>query len=211
MRGSIFDSSGNFYFSDADPLPGTNALGGRLRKVAARTIDGLPQPIDGSETITAFAGTGAPGFLDGPALDARFNSCRGLAFDATEENLYIADTGNNRIRKVDMTADPRTVANVVGNGEVCPVSATSRPPCGDGGAALEGQVTAPTAVDVDSQGNLWISMAFNRVRMVDTSQILSTVAGTGTTGFSGDGGPAGLAQFNSLRGSGMDGADNYYV
>ena len=72
------------------------------------------------------------------------------------------------------------------------------------------KITSPTSVSFDSHGNLYVNSQ-TRIRKVDTSGIITTVAGTGVQGFSGDGGPALAATLSALRGGGFDAADNYYL
>jgi len=204
LQGSTFDAAGNFYFS------GSN----RVRKIAARVIGGVAQPLDGTETVTAFAGTGIAGYeIAGYDADnikatlAELNSPRGLAIDPSGENLYIADLGNNRIRKVNLTT-PRIITTAVGMTGVACVPNTD--PCGDGLPVEFAKIASPTNVSFDSHGNLYVNSQ-TRVRKVDTSGIITTVAGTGVQFFSGDGGPALAATLNSMRGGGFDAADNYYI
>lgn len=121
----------------------------------------------------------------------------GLALDA-EGNLYIADSGNNRILKVGLDGTIRTVAGAGTAGF-----------SGDGGPAPKAQFTEPTGVAVDAAGALFIAdTGNNRVRRVSTDGIITTVAGTGAKGFSGDGGTAVKAQLSRPTGVaiGPDGA-----
>ena len=139
-------------------------------------------PASGSSrptgTIHAFAGTGTSGFSGdgGPALDAQvggidtadesYAEVMGMAMDAAGD-LYVADTGNQRIRKVDRDGIITTVA---GNGQ--------RGYTGDGGPAPDATFQDPVDVALDAAGNLYISDHHNRVvRRVDTSGVISTVAG----------------------------------
>ena len=99
-------------------------------------------------------------------------------------NLYIADTNNHRIRKIDTSGVITTVAGtgVVGDS-------------GDDGAATTAQLNSPFNVTVDSAGNLYIADTNNhRIRKIDTSGVITTVAGTGVSGDSGDDGVATTAQ-----------------
>ena len=116
-------------------------------------------------------------------------------------NLYIADTHNQRIRKVDTTG---TISTVAGSG----ASGFS----GDGGAATAAQLYLPWGVAVDGAGNLYIADTHNqRIRKVDTTGTISTVAGTGAWGFSGDGGPAIEALLSYPSGVATGGAGNLYI
>jgi hypothetical protein len=132
--------------------------------------------------ITTVAGTGKPGFSGdgGPATQAMFNfQTWNLCVDSSG-CVYIADGGNNRVRKVDTAGIVRTVA---GNG--------TRGFSGDGGPAIDASLNGPCGIAVDEAGNLYIADIFNyRVRKVDTAGIITTIAGNGVYDHSGDGGPA---------------------
>lgn len=161
-------------------------------------------------TITSYAGTGEPRYAGdgGPATSAPLNSPQGLASDS-EGNLYIADTINDRVRKVDLEGTIRTVA---GSG--------IRGFAGDGGLARIAQLnlaagpleSAGQSVAVDTQGNLYIADADNqRVRRVDINGVITTVAGSGAAGYSGDRGPAMSAAFNSPLGVAADLYGHIYI
>jgi sugar lactone lactonase YvrE len=156
------------------------------------TTDGL---------LTRIAGNSRPGFSGdgGPAVRAQLSSPVGLALDAAG-NLYIADSGNHRIRRV---APNGVIVTVAGSG----AAGFS----GDGGPAASAQFSAPTGVAVDSGGNLYIADTGNhRVRKVTPDGIVTTVAGNGTATFSGDGGAAVNAQL-SAAGIALDKADNLFI
>jgi len=141
--------------------------------------------------ITSVAGTGTAGFSGdgGSATAAEFNRPAGLATDAAGD-VFIADSSNNRVRKVNATTG--IITTVAGNGTF----AFSQPDPGDGGAATAADVTDPVAVAVDAAGNLFISEG-PRVRRVDAKTgIITTVAGNGTYGFGGDNGPATAAKLS---------------
>ena len=134
------------------------------------------------------------------ATNATINSANGIAFDSAG-NLYIADSSNNRIRKVDTNG---VITTVAGNG----VPGYS----GDGGAATNASLKQPYDIASDAWGNLFIADSHNqRVRKVDTNGIISTVAGTSLRGFSGDGGAATNAQLNTLYGITVDGLGNLFI
>ena len=159
--------------------------------------------------MTAFAGTGEVGDTDNiDATLARLNSPRGLAIDPSGDNLYIADLFNHRVRKVNLTAPTAIITTAVGMTGVACLPNTD--PCGDEQPVEFAKITSPTNVSFDSHGNLYVNSQ-TRVRKVDTSGIITTVAGTGVQGFSGDGGPALAATLSALRGGGFDAADNYYI
>ena len=146
--------------------------------------------MDTSGTITTIAGSGPRGFSGdgGPATAARLNSPADVAVDGSG-NLYIADTGNDRIRKVDTSG---TITTIAGSG----ASGFS----GDGGPATAARLNSPADVAVDGSGNLYIADTGNdRIRKVDTSGTITTIAGSGASGFSGDGGPATAARLNRSR------------
>lgn len=152
--------------------------------------------------ITSAAGTGEAGFSgdDGPAVAAALNSPGGVASDSMG-NLYIADIGNERVRKVNTQG---TISTVAGGGD---------PPedKGDAGPAI-GASIFPTALTVDSGGNLYIS-DLSGIRRVDAvSGIITTFAGQQyEEGFAGDDGPALEALFDDLAGIAFDGQGNLYV
>ena len=180
--GLVLDSSGNLYAADQ--------LTHRVRKVDTKGI------------ITTVAGTGVAGFSgeNGPATAAQLNTPRGLAMDSSG-NLYIGDTNNRRVRKVDTSG---IIATVAGTG----VPGFS----GDGGPATSAQLNGLFGVSVDSSGNLYIAdRGNNRVRKVNTNGIITTVAGTGVAGFSGDGGSATAAQINLPRTMAVDSSGNLYI
>ena len=116
-------------------------------------------------------------------------------------NLYIADVNNNRIRKVDTAG---VITTVAGNG--------TEGYSGDGGAAVAAQLFSPWGVAVDGAGNLYIAdVNNNRIRKVDTAGVITTVAGNGTEGYSGDGGAAVAAQLFSPVSVAVDGAGDLYI
>jgi uncharacterized protein YjiK len=182
LRGVAVDAAGNLYIADwVNP---------RVRKVST------------SGTITTVAGSGTYGFSGdgGPATDAGLSSPYGVAVDAAG-NLYIADAGNSRVRKVSTSG---TITTVAGSG--------TYGFSGDGGPATNAALSSPQGVALDAAGNLYIADAHNsRVRKVSTSGTITTVAGNGTFGFSGDGGPATDAGLNSPVGVTVDAAGNLYI
>ena len=156
--------------------------------------------VDSAGVISTVAGTGTAGFSGdgGAATSAQLSNPQDVALDAAG-NLYIADVNNNRIRKVDSSGNISTVA---GGGSSL----------GDGGAATAAQLGAPRSVALDGAGNLYIAdWSDHRIRKVDSSGNISTVAGTGTQGFSGDGAAATAAQLNSPWDVAVDGSGNLYI
>jgi len=142
--------------------------------------------------ISTVAGTGAKGFSGdgGPAVKAQFSSPHSIALDA-QDNLYIADIANHRIRKVD--AQTGVVTTIAGNGQ-------PQPPA-DGQIAAGRPMIGPRALFIDGP-TLWIALREGHsVWQMDLgSGLLKHVAGTGKKGFSGDGGPAKTATFNGPKG-----------
>jgi sugar lactone lactonase YvrE len=143
--------------------------------------------MDSSGVLTRVAGNGTSGFSGdgGPATSAQFQNPRGLAVDSAG-NLYIADWFNYRVREVSNGV----ITTVAGNGG----SGFS----GDGGPATEAQIGAPVAVIVDAAGSLYIASGTRIFKVSDG--VISTVAGNGTSGFSGDNGPAVDAQLSGAAG-----------
>lgn len=159
--------------------------------------------ISSAGVVTTVAGNGIYGYGGdgGPATSAFLSGDRDVALDAGG-NLYIADTDNNRIRKVDTTGIITTFA---GTG----VAGFS----GDGGPASAAQISGPRGVEIDTAGNLYIADSFNScVRKVTRAGRITTVAGMGGVfGNSGDGGPATSALLGDPEGVAFDAAGNYYI
>lgn len=152
--------------------------------------------------ISTMAGTGAAGFKgdNEPAGAAQLNRPYGIAVDVTG-TLYFSDFNNHRVRKI--TTDGR-ISTVAGTG----VAGFS----GDNGPAVSAQLNYPREVAVDSAGAVYIVDTNNhRVRKVAADGKISTVAGTGAAGFSGDGGPATAARLNLPLGVAVDNAGTLYV
>lgn len=155
-----------------------------------------------STTISTLAGTGSPAFSgdQGAAAEASLFEPFGVAVDSAG-NLFIADTSNHRIRKVDISGIITTVA---GNG----VGGFS----GDGGKATSASLNTPISVAVDDAGNLFIADSFNsRIRKVDVAGVVTTVAGNGESRFSGDGVAATSASLCVPFGVVVDAAGNLFI
>ena len=208
-EGVVGDNNGNLYIADT----GAN----RIRKVVL-SCTGQPVPCTVG-TITTAVGLGTSGVADNvDASLAQLNQPRGLAMDAAGANLYIADSGNNRIRKWTVATCSTTVNGVlvvppVGCNQVSTVAGSGAPKTGvgDGGPALVASLSNPTGVFLDAAGNMYIADQNNsRVRFVDvTSGLISTI--TGASQGRGDSGPASLATFNNPRGVAVDSAGNVYI
>ena len=184
-RGVALDSQGNIFIADR----GNH----RVRKVNAST--GVISTVAGNG-IATFSGDG------GPADSASLNEFRGVGLDR-QGNLIIADTENNRIRKVD--AATGVIITVAGDGN----AAFS----GDAGSATSASLNSPRGVVLDSAGNLFVADVNNhRIRKVDaTTGVISTVAGDGTPAFSGDGGPAASASLSAPIHVALDAQGNLFI
>ncbi|MCF8449885.1 MAG: T9SS type A sorting domain-containing protein [Taibaiella sp.] len=159
--------------------------------------------IDPSGIISTYAGIpGAYGYSGdgGMATAAKFSDIWGMTTDVAG-NLYVCDGGNNRVRKISTAGIITTVA---GNG----TSGFS----GDGGPAVSAQLNMPLDVFVAKNGVIYISDCKNqRVRKINQSGIISTIAGTGTASYNGDGIPATAAHLHDPIGIVMDTNENIYV
>lgn len=153
-------------------------------------------------TITAYAGTGNPGLSgDGAlAVNAQLESPEGLAVD-TAGNLYIADVGNLRVRRVTPAG---VISTYAGNGNFIST--------GDGGQATSAGLAGPTSLALDAANNLYIGeQGGGRIRRVTPAGIISTFAGTGTLGYTGDGGLATAARLGAIRGLAVDAAGSLLI
>jgi uncharacterized protein (TIGR03437 family) len=195
-HGVAVDASGTLYIADTDNH--------RLRKVGP----------DG--TISTIAGNGVYGFAGdgGPALNAQLYAPTSLAMDSSG-NLYIADTGNGRIRRISRNGAIATVAGCADSGHVS---------SDDGLAATAAVLSGPQGVAVDAAGNLYIAETQgNHVRRVSASGVISTIAGRALYGYlayydglsqhgySGDGGPATSARLGTPYALAVDSNFNVYI
>jgi sugar lactone lactonase YvrE len=170
-RGVAMDASGNVYVADHE----------------ANTI----RRVNAQGNISLFAGTGAKGFAGdgGAAANARFNSPTGLAVDLTRNRLYVADTGNQRIRQIDLANN--TITTLAGNGTAG---------LGSDGAAGSTPLNYPSAVAVDGAGVVYVADTGNNRVVKISNSTLTTVAGNGQVGNSGDGGAPAQARLNHPTG-----------
>ena len=175
------DHAGNLFIADQ----GNNVI----RKVSSSGI------------ITTVAGTGTAGYSGdgGPATAARLSYTQGVATD-NAGNIYIADQHNTCIRKVDVS------------GIITSLTSSSGGFSGDGGPATAARVNQPSAVATDNVGNVYISDQNNNcIRKINTAGIISTVAGTGSSVYSGDGGPATAAGIDYPENIAIDNSGNLYI
>jgi hypothetical protein len=169
--GSVVDTAGNIYYADT--------ANHRVRVIAV-----------GTSLVTTVAGSGSMGFAGdgGPASSARLAFPSAVALDSAG-NLFIADTGNSRIRKVNKS-----------DGNISTIAGDGTPDFGgDAGLATSAKLYYPTGVAVDALNNVYIADTFNhRIRAIAAGTgVISTVAGTGTAGLAGEGSSALSAQLNS--------------
>lgn len=182
-EGLAFDASGNLYIADSQ--------NDRIRRVRA-----------GTGVIETYAGTGQCGSSGdgGPAREASICYPMAVAIDQAG-NLLVADSGGNRVRRIDRQSF--VITTIAGNGE--PESS------GDGGPATAASVFGPGALALDGTGNLFIG-TWACVRRVDAATgIITTVAGTGEEGFSGDGGPAVSARLRLPQGLAFGPAGDLFI
>ncbi|HTC76167.1 MAG TPA: Ig-like domain repeat protein [Edaphobacter sp.] len=179
----VFDATGNLYI--------------------AETGNHIIRKVDSTGNITTIAGTGTQGFSGdaGPATSATLDSPQGIALD-TKNNLYIADTHNHRVRKLNLTT-----------GIITTIAGATPGFSGDTALATSAQLNLPTALALDAADNLYFADTGNhRIRKITaTTGIITTIAGNGTQGFSGDAGPAIAATIDSPTGLALDTANNLYL
>ncbi len=179
VYGVAIDSRGNTYIADT--------RNHRVRKIA-------------NGVITTVAGTGVEGYSWGAPTAAQFSFPRDVALDA-QGNLYIADTGNNVIRKLS----PAGALSLVAGTGTAGFS-------GDGGLATSAQLSYPSAVTVDAAGDIYIADSWNyRIRKVTSDWKIQTVAGNGSYGPFGDGGPATQASLGVIQSLAVNAAGDLYL
>jgi Secretion system C-terminal sorting domain/Bacterial Ig-like domain (group 2)/NHL repeat len=175
-------ASGNVYFGD--------------------TRNDVVRMVNTSGVITTIAGNGVGGYSGdgGPATSARLRNPNGIAFDAAG-NIYIADSRNNVVRKVDASGIITTIAGTGMGGYA-----------GDGGPATDAQLRQPVGLAIDASGNLYIADSRNFVvRKVNTSGVITTYAGNNTPGYTGDGSAATAAQISGPLGLAITTAGNLFI
>ncbi len=234
----VFDSTGTFYFADsfngrirtvapngiintivgngiiAYSGDGGPALGAQLGQpfgvalgpdgsiYVASTYNHTVRKVSTSGIISTFAGSGYSGFSgdSGPAAAATLNQPNSIAIDGSG-NIFISDSQNFRVRRVD--AITGVITTVAGNGSFIE--------SGDGLQARFAGLSPPRAIAFDTGGNLLIGGDSGRVRKIGVNGIITTVAGNGNIGDSGDGGPATGAQIHYASGLASDGAGGFYI
>ena len=180
--GIFVDAAGNIYVADIGNQ--------RIRRINTNGI------------ISTFAGNGELGFSGdgGLATSAEFDDIAGICGDIWG-NIYVADEFNNRIRKISAAGIITTVAGSAIRGY-----------SGDGGLAIKAELYYPSGVAVDSAGDVFIADESNNcIRKVNAQGIITTIAGNGTPGFSGDGGLAVLSELSNPAGIGIDNKGNIYI
>ena len=214
-RGAAIDRAGNLVIADS----GNN----RVRVVATSNGSFYGQAMTGGDIYTvAGNGTGGSGGDGGPATEAELNSPNGVGLDGSG-NVVIADTASNRIRVVAVFTGSFYGRHMTA-GDIYTVAGTGTPGFkGDGGPASRAELSNPEKAEVDGSGNVLIGdTANNRIRLVAvltgsfygehmTAGDIYTVAGNGTRGFSGDGGPATSAGLNQPCGVAVDGSGDLLI
>ncbi len=164
----------------------------------------IREVIDSTGLIFTIGGNGVAGYFGdgGPATAAEINHPHHISVD-NNGNLYFADENNNRVRKIVLSTG--IISTIIGTGG----SGFS----GDSGLATAAQIHAPKCIALDDSGNMFIAdWLNNRIRKVDAATgIITTIAGNGNPGFSGDGGPATAAALNSPYRVALDKAGNFYI
>ena len=204
----VIAGNGAYRYAPSEPSelssPSSVVLAPNGMAYIADTGNNLVKSLSPSGTFTTVAGNAVSGFTGdgGPAIDASLSDPTSVAV-GRNGNLYIADSGNQRIREVDLRTG--VISTVAGNG------ATGF--TGDGGPAIDASLSDPTSVAVGPQGNLYIVDRYNnRIRKVSLATgDISTVVGNGTAGFTGNGGPALSASLGFPYGITLDSKGNIYV
>jgi Leucine-rich repeat (LRR) protein/sugar lactone lactonase YvrE len=188
-QGVAIDHEGNLYIADT--------LNHRIRKV------------DSNGIISTIAGIGKGGYAgdQGLATAAKLRKPTAIVFDSNG-HLYIADSGNHRIRKVSGQRTRKPNANSI----ITTIAGNGKGYRGDNGPATGARLNNPSGLAVDNQNNLYIADTDNhRIRKIDNRGTITTVAGNGIKGYSGDGDPATAAQINAPTGLEVDSTGNLYI
>ncbi len=190
-------------------IPAANSRVGYPRSVAVDSSgncfigeDNYVYKLSGDSILSTWAGSSNSGPLGdgGPALNAQIGYMEGMTADSSG-NIYVADGSYNRIRKISRSG---TITTAVGDGFLGSL--------GDGGPAVAAQLAFVPDVALDAAGNLFIAdYLHHRIRKMQTDGTITTVAGTGETGYSGDGGSAIKAKIGSPAGIAFDRAGNLYL
>ncbi len=242
LSGVVVDSQGAIYFSDVynnrvrrlmtgstiETVAGTGEAGwsgdggpaqlARLSQPAGLALDARGalyiadsgnnriRKLDSSGNITTVAGSGRAGYSGdgGPAAGADLNAPQAVAYDEASGSIFVADTGNHRVRRIGP------------DGAIATFAGTGQPAFGgDGGKATAAQLSVPTALAIDGRGDLFIADNANqRVRRVDARGIISTFAGNGSEDIGsplGDGGPATSASLLTPLALAVDSRSNLYI
>jgi len=220
--GLSFDSSNNLYIPDGNRLRKVTASTGVINTIASFGEPLFDSVVDGAGnvyvtanasgtaykvtpggSVTKIIGNGVYGFSGdgGPATNAAFKGMVGIARDGSG-NIYVADTDNYRVRKD--TVSTGIISTFAGNG--------NGNYWGDGGPATSAGINRPQGMAFDAPGNMYIADTWNnRIRKVTTGGTISTYAGTGIAGFSGDGGAATSAMLNQPTSVAVDTNGNVFV
>ena len=176
------------------------AVDGSGNLIIADLLSERIRKVNTSGIISTIAGTGYGGFTGdgGNATAAEIYYAQNLCMDASG-NIYLADNRNHRIRKINTSG---IISTIAGNG----IQGST----GDGGAALAAELYGPSSIGIDASGNIFLDDNYT-VRMINPAGIITTIAGTGTAGFSGDNGPATDAQLNGAGYFVFDGSGNIYM
>jgi sugar lactone lactonase YvrE len=164
--------------------------------------------VDPTGTIRTIAGQGGTvgDTPDGPADQSKIQGPKGIVLDG-RGGLLIADSGNDELKRLDLAAG--TLTTIAGTGDAGTGKAAAD---GDGGPATAARLLEPRTIAAAPDGSVYIAEPkAHRVRRVHPDGTITTAAGTGAAGFSGDGGPATAAKLNWPRGVGVDGAGNVFV
>jgi sugar lactone lactonase YvrE len=186
----------------ANVYPEAIAIDGVGNLYIAERMNCTVRKIDTTGIIKTIAGTGSPGYSGdgGAAISAKLNEPMGVAVDNLG-NIYISDSGNDRIRKVDTNGIISTIAGPGSWGNL-----------GDNGSAISANLDEPRGITIDQSGNIYFTdMLHYRVRKIDASGIITTVAGNGNDLHSGDGGPATAATMSYPLYLYLDASSNLFV